>query len=401
MISFSDFNSLFNSRVNRRIRRYRPSMDGITVKDIVLLLLGGLVGAWAERLLGRPWDRHIGQRYRRWRAVRQSRRLERELGVSGEFLVVGGEHVYVHQFSVRGFDRTRLDTRMVSLPAVEDCMATLPESLRPIPPEAVSERIERERNRIAESPTAWNEEKLGVAAVHVRRDARYDDPGLLIDFFRTDYATFSVVTNSWAKHVAGSDLAELLPAERLRHVLPGLSHSFGVNLTVVTADNQVILTRRSPRISSARSATHISANEGMRADDLRAGRPDPFRTAWRGIDEELGVDVPEDRIVFHSLILDAERYQWALLGHVDLSGTEWNSATVRAGRATGVAVDDWESDRLRMVPFTPDSVVRELARTDGWIAHGWVNLLLSAIYAFPSRRGRLIEVAAQRRRATR
>ncbi|MGI5994151.1 MAG: hypothetical protein ACOX8C_04385 [Saccharomonospora viridis] len=263
------------------------------------------------------------------------------------------------------------------------------------------ERVEQERRRIAESLTAWNEDKLGVAAVHVRRDARYDDPHLAVDFFRTDYATFSVVTNAWREHVESRELAELLPAERLRHVLPGLSHSFGVNLTVVTADNQVILTRRNPQISSSRSATHISANEGMRADDLRAGRPDPFKTAWRGVDEELGIDVDESRIVFHSLILDANRYQWALLGHVDLSGTEWDSATVLASRAAGVAVDDWESDRLRMVPFTVDSVVKELADESSWIAHGWVNLLLSAMYAYPSRRGRLIDVAAQRRRPVR
>ncbi len=323
------------------------------------------------------------------------------MGVSGEFLVVGGEHVYVHQFSTRGYDRSRLDTRTVSIPDMKDCFAGLPESLRPISPDQVRERVEQERRRIAESLTAWNEDKLGVAAVHVRRDARYDDPHLAVDFFRTDYATFSVVTNAWREHVESRELAELLPAERLRHVLPGLSHSFGVNLTVVTADNQVILTRRNPQISSSRSATHISANEGMRADDLRAGRPDPFKTAWRGVDEELGIDVDESRIVFHSLILDANRYQWALLGHVDLSGTEWDSATVLASRAAGVAVDDWESDRLRMVPFTVDSVVKELADESSWIAHGWVNLLLSAMYAYPSRRGRLIDVAAQRRRPVR
>ncbi|CAM02105.1 hypothetical protein [Saccharopolyspora erythraea] len=373
-------------------------MDAFSLKDVVLLVVGAGMGAFAERVLGRPWDRHVMARMRKLRARRKGRKAMRKLAVSGEFLTLGHarERVFVHQFSPRGFGRDHLDTKLVVAEPLGERIERLPEELRPVAVAELPERIEQQRRRIEDDPSAWNEEKLGVAAVRVSRDPRYDEPQLRIHFHQTDYATFSVLTNAWAQHVRDLDV-ETLSAGLLREVLPGLSHSFGINATVVTADGRLLLTKRNARISSNRPLTHISVNEGMRADDLTAGRPDPYATLRRGIEEELGIDIPPAAGVFHSLILDANRYQWAFLGHVDLAGTKWDAARVKAARAAGRSIDNWETDAVRDIPFTFDAVVEELADHQGWIAHGWANMLLTALYEFPSKHDRLLDVLSRAR----
>jgi hypothetical protein len=181
----------------------------------------------------------------------------------------------------------------------------------------------------------------------------------------------------------------------------GLSHSFGVNLTIETADDSLILTKRSGLTSRAHGLRHISVNEGMSLDDKDLnGYPDPYATALRGIREELGVDLAphRDKVVFHALILDVTRYEWALLGHVDLRGTEFTDGAFRMQRGMGLSSDDWESDELSLGPWNAASALDLLESDDEWVGHGYLNLLLSAVHRFPRSRDQLI---AQARRALR
>ena len=188
----------------------------------------------------------------------------------------------------------------------------------------------------------------------------------------------------------------------LGEALPGLSHSLGMNATVVTADGRVLLTQRSGVTNSGRVATHISVNEGVTVHDLTSGRVDPVKALKRGIWEELGIpenDVPDECVTVHSLILDTERYQWGLLAHVDLRharASTWTAGRVFQARATGQAVDKWESGVLRAPDFTADVVLEELSDPTGWIAHGWANLLLSGMLAFTSRRDDFLELSTGR-----
>lgn len=317
--------------------------------------------------------------------------------MDGEFLTIGAarERVFVHQFSPRGFDQSHLHTRLVSAAPLPELLSRLPDQLRPVQAFEVNDRIRDQREKIEDNPNAWNEEKFGLTAVHIFRDSRYDEPNLQILFHNTDYATFSVITRAWAEYTRERDCADMLTADRLRQVLPGLSHSFGVNATVVTDDRRLLLTTRNGKISSNRQLTHISVNEGMRAADVSAaGRPDPYLTLRRGIHEELGIETTNNPGTFHSLILDANRYQWAFLGHVDLAGTGWDAARVHAARAAGRSIDNWETDVVRDIPFTLDAILQELTDQDAWIAHGWVNLLLTAFYEFPGKHDQLLNVLA-------
>lgn len=369
--------------------------SSISGKDWILLLLGAVVGAVvsiaAERLRWAVWDRWLGRKLRfRWTRYRGVRAL-RYQPIAGEFIVVGKrrEHVYVYQHSPAGFDGGRLICRLAPERSVDESLEELPDELRPIPTRSVTRRIAMMRKELESSPSSWNEKKFGLTALHVGHHPDDESPLLHLDFHPSDYATFQVMTRSWHAFTEGRDLAKLLTSARLRSVLPGLSHSFGINATVVTADGQLLLVDRSGETRDARTNVHISVNEGMRVDDRdEQNRPDPYRTLRRGIKEELGFD-PETAGTFHTLICDAGRYQWALLGHVDLRGTNWTAAAIRAARGVGVARDAWEAERIWPEPFTPRRVLELLTDREPWIAHGWLNLLLSGIYAFPDKQTHL------------
>ncbi|PNH83977.1 hypothetical protein CXZ05_10255 [Arthrobacter sp. AFG20] len=119
--------------------------------------------------------------------------------------------------------------------------------------------------------------------------------------------------------------------------------------------------------------------------DPKTDLPDPYLTALRGIEEELGMDLSEEpdmrsRITFHSLICDVTRYEWALLGHVNLTQTKWTNAVIQGARKLGVAPDDWETNKLTFVPLDRKSIEKVLEDDSDWVGHGYINLLLSAVF---------------------
>lgn len=363
-------------------------------------VIGALVGGMAERSFFRPVDRMAHLVRRLWGRWRDRRFLER-LDVDGEFLVAGDdERVFVYQFSPTGFD---LALSVVPPRDLAAQMSAVDPVLRPVHPDRVQSLVDAKRAEIERTAGIWNESKFGVTSVNVENDDTSPRPLLALALHETDFATFTTIRQAW-RTASGREALARFTNERLSTAVPGLSHSLGVNATVVTADKQLILTQRSGAISSERAQTHISVNEGMTVHDLTNRRPDPVRALKRGIHEELGIpesDIPDESITIHSLILDADRYQWAFLAHVDLSRTvepsPWTAARVRLARVTGRAADKWENGSIRTVPFSAERVQHELLDPQGWIAHGWVNLLLTAMAAFEHQRDAFLDLAITRR----
>ena len=99
----------------------------------------------------------------------------------------------------------------------------------------------------------------------------------------------------------------------------------------------------------------------MQPSDVLGGSLDPAVGLVRGIDEELGIsDVESSLVRFHSAIFDLDRYQFGLLGHVDLSGTDTSWQRVTERRLTGIAKDKVEARRLERIPWNPDAVIGAL-----------------------------------------
>lgn len=142
------------------------------------------------------------------------------------------------------------------------------------------------RRAIDADPTLWNESKFGLVSLLVGRVLDLDRTALRLVYAVTDYA---------------SSLASGLRHGEFSEVVPGMSHSFWLNATVVTDDDALVLSRRSARLAGGRSGRHISVNEGMRSSDVDdLGRPDPDAALVRGIAEEPGIAVPADRVLQRS-----------------------------------------------------------------------------------------------------
>lgn len=361
------------------------------------LLLSASAGVLAEKFLNisgrlvQPlWYKTFGKIHRRRRLRKESRLI----GADETFAVGAAKHeIYVRQFAVEGFKPEHLGSGTVPQQLPSTLFAKLPERLRPASAAELEHRIEEKRRGLENTPGAWNAEMLALRKVEVSRSGNFELPVLKLHFARTDYASFQVVAGAWEKLLFDGLEGGELRGEELHDVLPALSHSFGINLTIETADDHLLLTRRSGKTSGARNLRHISVNEGMAlADqDPKTGLPDPYRTAIRGIAEELGVDLEEEpeireRITFHSLVCDVTRYEWALLGHVNLTQTGWTNASFIQARKLGMGPDDWESNSLEFIPMTTAAVEAALRDDSDWVGHGYMNLVLSAVHRFRSDR---------------
>ena len=308
-----------------------------------------------------------------------------------------GHSIYVRQYAPEGFQRTNLTSHAVEQQTPQTLINRLEPGLRPLPVQEIGGRIAAKRELIEQTPGAWNAETVALRQVEVSRTGTSEDPVLNLGFAKSDYASFQVIASAWEEH-AGTRNGRQPAAAEMLDVLPGLSNSFGINLTIETADGQLLLTTRSAKTASAGNLRHISVNEGMSVadEDPAIGAPDPYRTAVRGIEEELGAQLGEDlqdRIVFHSLICDVARYEWALLGHVNLAGTEWTSDAFLDCRKLGMAADSWESNGLQFIPMTAASLQDALADDSDWIGHGYLNLLFSAVHRFKTERPALLKAA--------
>jgi hypothetical protein len=368
------------------------------------LLLSASAGVLAEKFLnisGRVvqpvWYKTFGKIHRR-------RRLREELKLIGaaETFAVGAEkhEIYVRQFAIEGFRPEHLGSGTVPNQSAATLIAELPPSLQPNPVPELQQKIEDKRKELEEAPDAWNAKKFALRRIEVSRVGSYELPALNLHYAETDYASYQVVASEWEKRFQREPAAGILQGGELLDVLPGLSNSFGINLTVETADDQLILTRRSGKTAGGWNLRHISVNEGMAlADkDPKTGLPDPYRTALRGISEELGVDLggePDirERITFHSLVCDVTRYEWALLGHVNLTQTRWTNAYFIQARKFGLGPDDWESNGLEFLPMTRGAVEDALRDDSDWVGHGYMNLVLSSMHRLRNDRGAILDAA--------
>ncbi|UVJ39526.1 hypothetical protein [Arthrobacter sp. CJ23] len=350
------------------------------------------------RVIQPLWYNTFGRIHRRRRRAQDAKLI----GGAETFAVGAARHqIYVRQFAPRGFSPDHLTARRVPDQPAHVLIEDLRQALRPGQAAELQEGIDARRLELDAAPEAWNAEKLALRRISVSRIGTDEEPTIDLGYAVTDYATFQVIANAWEKQsknlaAEGQDLT----AEDLRDILPGLSNSFGINLTIETADDDLLLTQRSAKASSAKNLRHISVNEGMAPADIdpRTDLPDPYLTALRGIEEELGIDLNDEpeirkRITFHSLVCDVTRYEWALLGHVNLTQTKWTNATIQGARKLGAAPDDWETNELTFIPFNRKSLEDALGDDSNWVGHGYMNLLLSAMFRLRKDRSAFLEKA--------
>lgn len=349
--------------------------------------LVGLVTGIASGVLANAAYDTVKQRIRRVREARDRRRAER--GEVRLRLVPVGESAqeFIYHFEPAGLTEDQLRCRLVRPMPLSQLMS-LPSNhvAFSVGALAVTKEIQAERRRLAKSSSQgpvheWNGRQLALR--HLQRGATPDAGGVLerdyfnLDFAETDYATLKVVERLWASPTQ----ARSIPYPLMGEVMPGWSHSFGVNATVETSDGQLLLTRRGSATRTFSGHLHISMNEGMRPDDtVRVGDRDPIpslgKVFERGFMKELSLApelVRRSEMTIHTLLLDLVNYEWAALGHLKLAA---KAGEIKIGAVAG---EDWEHDKLFTIGMNHHELERVLFDDGPWVPHGAVNLVLSAI----------------------
>jgi len=213
-----------------------------------------------------------------------------------------------------------------------------------------------------------------------------EQPVLTLRFRPTDYFAMLVTDQALDRPVVVD--GELTTLRRLfAHAVdlavrpvPELATHFGIALQVVTADGQTVFALRGQTAVDAHVWFPSVAEGASRPTDAGPrGGPDPYRTAVRGLVEELGVDVPEEDILFLSFGANAVLCEYALCGLARIRETAEQVARIRA---TGVPKDKWESQSLRFVRWTPREVARFVAEQGPWSPFALVTVYHALIHDF-------------------
>lgn len=239
---------------------------------LITLLLGAVGGVLAEHA--------IGPRLRRIRDRRQTLRLQRSRqyrGFGGRRLIIDGVDFGVHVLAgALGHSHGR---RAVGCVLSEERWRA-PDHLRRRAERHAADRgyYDGDVARLDSLHVSVHEDERGVEhhslSLHLR-------PTGFFDFLATNVA-LGPFTSSSAPLLDGRDGLGATP----------LSGMVGLDLTLVTTDGYVPIFRRSRGMAALEDCWQVSSGETLqlRLDCDTSGRPDIFRTALRGLHEELAIE---------------------------------------------------------------------------------------------------------------
>ncbi|GAA0547411.1 hypothetical protein GCM10010172_31500 [Paractinoplanes ferrugineus] len=233
------------------------------------------------------------------------------------------------------------------------------------------EAIIQEQARIEASgrEPMWNGSSYAVDYVSVSRVPDVEDSRISIGLQRSDYFTFLAAQQLDRPMRDGQTLrSRYLDGKHWSSVPPFISSSFGINVAVSTADDQIIFSKRSSQVGTQPNVWNSSANEGLsrELDSTGTQPPDLFRVAERGLDEELGISPGDCELQLLGITLDVKRHQWGCIfwGRLqEHTADDWFMRTSRGVR------DRFEHDSHELVPFTPEAVIQKLLEIndeDAW-----------------------------------
>lgn len=234
----------------------------------------------------------------------------------------------------------------------------------------------------------WYGPNYAVEGLSISRSTLDELPELCLRLKESDYFSFLATQQLDREFPDGTTpRGRYLQHEDPEDVPTFMSCSFGTNVALVTADNQLVVARRSHRVGSRPNLWSSSANEGLSRQLDSDGRtaPDIYRVMRRGVEEELSIGREEYRLELLAISVERQVHQWGAFFSGSLHGLTGNDVLGRRGR--GVP-DKWESSEIRLIPFNIASVFTFIAQEtkSGEITpHLPVLLYLALVRRFGSR----------------
>jgi hypothetical protein len=319
----------------------------------VELLVGALLGVVSAAMFEEGLRQKLRRTFYRW-YVRLGPRQKPPTVFRGEKFMLGPLSLPVQL--IEG-DGTRAISRQNIRVEVEPTVVRLPK-------EMVAWRAEVEQQRERSGNRFWNGLRYAVVRVESSRTPRREDPQIYLMLRHTDYFTFCTVQQLDRQFDDGTTPRQrYLDGKELDALPDFMFPSFGINVAVVTADRQLIITHRSRRVGSGADEWNVSANEGLSRDLDANGRhpPDLYRVAERGLVEELALEYGEYDLSLLAIGLERVRYQWAAIFIARLRSL--TAAELQDRHARGIQ-DRWEHRVIEYVSFRPDTVLSYLLQPD-------------------------------------
>ena len=261
---------------------------------------------------------------------------------------------------VEGDGQQVIDEQAVRV-IVDPAMVNLPDDVAQLRRDIDEQQSQRRR---AGLHAHWNGPSYAVVGLSVERNDIDETPGVCLRLKSSDYFTF----------LATQQLDHVLPEEmtlRTKYLDPYpatrppdfMSSSFGTYVAVVTADDQVVFTKRSNEVGAFPGHWDASANEALSRSLDSRGRTPPslYDVARRGLQEELALDEAEYRLELLAFNLDRRTNQWGCMFAAFLHDTTARDVLDRRTRGTA---DKWEHDAVDTKQFTIESVIDYLLRSD-------------------------------------
>lgn len=264
------------------------------------------------------------------------------------------------------------DGGMTYSPATIRCIVdNTPASL---PPEIIQLRSRIEEREIAKMEKGLDYQRNGplyaLDRYHIGRTQPDEHMEVVFTFRPTDYYTFqatvkSLDENSMQSPSTATLRQEYLQGRDLSQPIPSLANGFVIALVIITKDKKLVLSHRSDRVGVRPGELDASVVEGVHPvldrSSIHRG-PDLYRTAIRGAQEEIGIELVQEEITFLGFGVDIEYYQWNMIGVARISETAHEALEHRRRGIGG----KWETRQFEIIESDPRSVFSYLKNQRIW-----------------------------------
>lgn len=253
-------------------------------------------------------------------------------------------------------------------------------------------REELEQKKKDVQSDVWNGKRFALVKYGPTRYGTKEKAGLCFAFKLTDYASFIAITSKadevgQVKDEAGVPTTirnKYFPYFDLDTPNPYLTHSFGINLVVITKDRKIIFTQRNALVAKKSKYYSIPMNEGMQypMDLNKDGQPSFLDASKRGLQEELGVE-PEilgtdaKAIEFLNFGALAKANEYALLGRVKLPIGSLDLENRYQTHAKDKSLETCH--KLYAIDYNPDAILEFVNTHKPWTHNGLATIYFAMV----------------------
>jgi hypothetical protein len=213
--------------------------------------------------------------------------------------------------------------------------------------------LQEERRRRGEH-YFWNGPNYALVSVIPDRIGIDESPGISLRFRHSDYYTFQATQRLDTPLADGSTLRSRYLSGDPFEAPDFMRSSFGLNIAMVSADDYLIVTRRSDLVGSSPGLINSSANEGLSRSLDSNGRTPPslYNVARRGVSEELAIGADSYRLEMLAVTLDTQKHQWGAMFFA--KAHDLTARDIQEQVSRGIP-DRWEHKEILFIPHSiPD-----------------------------------------------